>query len=474
MVLLRNVAEGLFAYDANNATIPCLAERWEVSADGLTYTFHIRPNVKFSNGRALVADDFRWTWERNLAPSFGSAYAPTYLAGIRGVKEYVAGKAKSISGVKVLDPATLQITLERPCPYFLGFLTTVPSFVLAREAAGDKPATQPEMVVGTGAFRMTRVLPDQEVDLEANPSYWGGRPKLDRVVYSVVTDAAARFQKYQAGDVDVINLSRDDVYEALKRPKMKAELHYIDAPSVTHLVLGERAFAPFRDPHVRLAFLRAIDREKLVREYLPGTKIMTGLVPAGIPGFPTPGAVPAYDPAAARAELAAAGYPGGRGFPEIEFDYSDFFPDWRKVAESTAFDLENNLGIKVKPRQLAWATLLDRLNVGKVPFGISGWQADYLDAQNFLSISLATGAPENREGFSDPEFDALCAQADRGGTPETRVALYQKAERRALELGARIPLYMISYPTLIAPRVKGIQFGAMGTLPLQKVEIVGG
>ncbi len=469
--ILYQVGEGLVGYDEKNRLEPRLAERWDVSKDGLTYTFHLRKGARFSNGREMTADDVRWTWERNLAPDYAAPLARGYLGYIAGALAYGDGKAASISGLRVVDAHTLSVTLDKPRAYFLACLTTLPSFVLAKEAATLKEATKPEMVIGTGPFRIARIIPDTETVLEPNPHYWGTKPKLDRIRLPIVTDPNTRLLKYKTGELDYADVGPADVESVAADPALRPSLVKIDAAYVVYLYLNQKVVPAFRNVHVRRALGLASDRARMARETL-GYNAADGFVPPGVPGFPSQWNDLPFDPEAARRELAEGGFPGGRGFPTLEFEYSAAIPEFRIVAETVATDLTRHLGIKVGTKALTTPALIDRYNNGRSPCGVMDWGADYLDPQNFLSIHLTTKGDVNHESFSDPEIDALCASADREASAAKRLELYRRAERRAVRQALRVPLYFNRRVYLVSPRIKGLRLDGTGIPTLAKVEIV--
>ena len=469
--LLQNVVEPLVIYNEKNTLVPWLAERWDVTDGGKTYIFHLRKGVKFSNGRPLVADDFRWTWERVLAPSFASPAAGNYLLNIQGVPEYMAGKAKSISGVMALDDATLRVTLDKPRPYFLGNLTVPTAAVMAKEAAGEKEATTVEAVVGTGPFRLAKLVPDAELDLDANSGYWGGKPGIAHVRRPIITDPAARLARFLSGDLDYLELDRQSAQSLDKARREAGHLRYVTRPWLQFLVLGEKAYPAFKDARVRQALAMAIDRKRLVGQLLAGYDEAKGLVPHGVPGYQEDYKGLAFDPAKARSLLAQAGFPGGKGLPAIELDYTTSIAENRVIAESVATDLQKNLGVTVKPLLIEWGAYLDRQDHGKLAMGTVGWSADYLDPQNFTSMQVASFGPQDKEGFKDAQVDALCAQADSDLDMKRRFDLYRRAEDRAVEQAARIPIFMMNQPIMTSSRLKRLPINAIGVMPLLHAEV---
>jgi len=467
---LQSVVEPLVAYDEDNKIVPWLAESWDVKDGGRTYVFHLRKGVKFTNGRALVADDFRWCWERNLAPSFASPAAGNYMGMIAGEPEYVAGKAKTISGIKVIDDHTLSVTLDKPRPYFLGNLTVPTASVFAKEAAGDKEATTVEGVVGTGPYKLAKLVPDAELELDANADYWGGAPKVAHIRKPIITDPAARLSRFLAGDLDYLELGRQEAQTLDKEKAEKGHLQYVAKPWLQFIVLGEKVYPPFKDARVRRAFAMAIDRKKLVSDLLTGYDEAKGLVPHGVPGYQENYAGIPYDPVGAKKLLTEAGFPDGKGLPPIEMDFSVTIAENRVICESVSSDLSKNLGVKVRPQMLEWGAYLDKQDHGQIPMGVVGWSADYLDPQNFISMQVASFGPQNKEGIHEPEIDALCLKADSEIDPKVRADLYVQAEKLAIERAVRIPVFMMNQPVMMSGRFKGLRINSIGLMPLTKVE----
>ncbi len=468
--LLQNVVEGLVFIDKDFRIQPWLAQSWDVKDGGRTYVFHIRKGVKYSNGRELVAGDFKWNWERVLAPSFGFPDATMYFSAIQGAMDYAGGKAKSISGVAVLDDHTLQVRLTAPRWYFIYYMTGVQTGVLAREAAGDKEAKRPEQIVGTGPYRIARFTPDQEVVLEANRDYWHGRPKVDRIVRPIITDAATRLSKFQTGELDYVELSQNEVSGLAQNPKLKACAHTHEMMAASYVSFGQKAYPPFRDVRVRRAFAMAVDRPHLVHDLQPGQREAKGFVPPNVPDYrPGDPGLP-FDPAAARRELAAAGYPGGKGLPPVEFVCTPE-PDSRLTAEAVVSDLRKNLGVDARIRTMEWTALWDRSNKGELALSNTGWLGSC--PQDFLSEQFTTKGTYNKQGFHDAQIDALCAKADVEQDPKKRLALYKRADRRAVELAARLPLVFATRTYLLSPRATRFPTNATGPMPMFDAEVEG-
>ncbi len=464
--LLQQTFEGLVAWGPDNKVVPILAEKWDIEDGGKTYVFHIRKGVKFSNGREVTAEDFKWTYERNTDPKLKS---PTveYLFDIVGVKEKVAGTAAEISGIKVRDPYTLSITLDQPRAYFLGKLTYLIGAVLPKEVVPtDRRIEKPEEMIGTGPFIVKQYVPEQLIVLEANPTYHEGKPKIDGIERKVVKDPATRLAKYKAGEFDLVMLERQDV-DALKQdPKYAPELKPFDRPVIWYIGMNQLVYPQFKDVRVRQAFAMAIDKDKIVNELLGGLNtVAKGIIPPGVIGHRDNPKDLKYNPAEAQKLFAAAGFPGGKGFPEIELYFREARPDIRIVAEAAASQLKQNLGVSVKLRTMEWGAYLDKWNNKEIPFYHMRWGADYLDPENFLSFMLATYGPENKLGYSNPQFDALCRQGDALMDEQARLKAYADAEDVVLQDAPWIPIYFQRDFELIRPNVKGLRESLFGHLP---------
>lgn len=467
--LVQNVYEGLVAYGEDNKIEPRLAESWTVENGGKTYVFKLR-DAKFHNGRPVTAADFKWTFERNAAKTLASPTTLGYLGDIVGIGAVGDGKAKEISGVTAPDDKTLRITLDKPRPYFLGKLTYPCAFVLAKEVVKGGEMKTVEESVGTGPFKMAAYVPAQQVELQANESYWGGAPAIKRFLRPVVVDAQARLGKYRNGELDVLTLERQDLAAVQNDPGLKVQLTSQPRPAIYYLGMNQVAYAPFKDKRVRRAFAMAINRKKIADD-LVGLPYAAGYLPPGVPGSRETATGIPFDPAGARALLAQAGFPEGKGLPSLTIHYRDGRPDSQLLAVAAAQDLKKNLNVDVQPRSLEWRAFLEARNQDKLPFYGASWYADYLDPQNFLSFLLATGANENHDGYSNPAFDELVNQADTMEDGPDRLRVYNAAEDLLLADTARIPVYFGKDMVLVAPRVKGLRSNLFGLMPMGKVSL---
>lgn len=466
--LLMQVFEGLVQWNTKNELAPCLAEKWNISKDGKTYTFHLRQGVRFHNGRELKASDLVYSITRSLDRKTKSAVSMVYLGDIVGAREYNLGSAPAVRGLSAPDDETLKITIDAPKAYFLAKLTYPTGYAVCREAiesAGD--TVKPEHMVGTGAFKMKEYSQSSaRMVLEANPAYWDGAPKLARIERWIIKDSGARHDKFEGGELDLTDVSMATYRADRDNPQLAPMLRQFERPAVYYLAANQRAFPPFRDRRVRQAFAHAVDRDAVINTVLEGVpRPAQGVVPYGVPGFDPSFKGLQHDPARARKLLAEAGYPGGKGFPALTLSFRARVDDIEKTATMLAEQLHQNLGITVNLDAVEWGTFLDRRNKGIMPLYFLRWMADYLDPQNFLSTMLHSRAPENTLGYSNPEFDRLCDLGDVTQDHDRRMALYRQAEKIVVEDAPWTPIYFQKDVELWSPRLQGVESMLMGHLP---------
>ena len=473
--LLQQMFEGLVQWSPDNKIVPCLAEKWDVSANGLTYTFHLRPNVKFQDGSPVTASDVLYSMRRCLDPKLGSAVALNYLGDIEGAQALNSGKATELSGVKVVDPQTVAITITKPKAYWIDTLTYPTAYVVSKaEAKPGVPLTAADdsKGAGTGAFKLASYVSDSKVTLTANAAYWDGAPKIAGIERAVIIDAGTRHDEYVRGDLDMLQFeSPGDLDNDSKDPALKDQVKLFKRASTYYIGLNQKAFPAFADLRVRQALAYATDKNKIVQVVFAGKRdAAQDILPEGIPGFdPQFHGLP-YDPAKAKALLAAAGYPGGHGLPPIPLYYRQSQPELQKTV-ALIQQMWGDLGVQVKPQVLEWSAMLDREDKNTLECYHIRWAADYLDPQDFYSVLLRSGAPENHVVYSNAKFDALCDAADVSQKPARRAALYRQAARIAADEVPMIPLYYQQDVELIKPYVSGLDDGLMGHLPYKHLSL---
>jgi peptide/nickel transport system substrate-binding protein/oligopeptide transport system substrate-binding protein len=472
----QNLYDGLTRWDINWNIVPAIASKWDISADGKVYTFHLRKDVKFSNGDPVTARDFKYSWERVTRPETKSPYTFVF-EDIQGAKDVIDGKAKEIAGVKAIDDYTLEVTLAFPSAYFLAETGIWTYSVVSRkviEQYGDQ-WTAPGHQVGTGAFVAKEWVHGSKLTLEANPSYYLGRPALQRVEMLVVQDPSAAILKYQNNELDTVDVSQADYQRVKQDPKLSKEL--TEQPRARQRWLGFNVSKePFKgNLALRQAVAMAIDTNRLVAVALSGTGIPANtLLPPNMPeysrdihGYP-------FDAAKAKAKLAEAGYPNGKGL-DLTFYFQSGTEEYGKVAENLQAQLEQNLGLKIKLQGMPVKDYLPFRGNPKTtpPMFMGTWGSDYPHGQTWYQPMFYSGEPFNWERWSNKQYDDLVDQANRTLDPKKRSALYQRAERVLLDDAPFVPLYYPKSIYLIKPWVKGWKYSPNMPGPFRLIVISG-
>ncbi len=436
---------------------PGQAERWELSADGRTYTFHLREGLVWSDGTPLHADAFVYGWERVLNPATASRAAQIFWV-IKGAKAYNSGKLKDFSqvGVSAPDPRTVVVTLENPTPYFLPMIAEVnfaPSPRHAVEKYGEQ-WTRPENIVVNGAFKMTVHNVRDRIVLEKNPRYWDAKNVwLEKVNFFHSESETTEFQWYETGKVQKTNTVPQDKVELLRQAG-RSDLKIDPSLCTYYFVLNTRK-PPFDDVRVRRAFNMAIDKERLTRHIVRGGRrpadhlVHDGFAKEGFEMVEGDD----FDPEEARTLLSEAGFPNGTGFPPVTLVYNTFEAH-RIIAEFTQRNIKENLGVEIQIQNVEWKSLLKLLHAGEYQMARSSWCADYPDPASFLEV-FVTGGENNYPGYASPDFDKLLRQASAETNAPARKKLLAAAETMLLKDQPIIPVYFYNRIYLLAPYVRG-------------------
>jgi ABC-type transport system substrate-binding protein len=460
--LVRDVASAEYLYELYNGlvtlsddlqVVPDLAAGWSVDPTGTVYTFTLRSDVRFQDGRPVVADDVVFSLTRACSPALASPVAATYLGDIVGCLDHQAGRAPGVAGLSAPNPGTVVLRTDAPKQYFLAKLTYPTAFVLDRrqvEAGGDWTA-RPN---GTGPFRLTAYEPERRLELSRNEGFHGDGPYLDAVVFDLTaSDGLAR---YENGELDAVPVGAADLarvtdpLNALSRELARGP----GSLDVSYIALNTR-LAPFDDVHVRRALNFALDRERLARVVLQGAvEPADWILPPGLPGH-NPGVSPyRFDPAAARKELAASRYGGPERLPPLTL-HSPGEGGANPVLAAVADYLAESLGLDVTVAQTPWDTFQRELEAGRYGMFALGWSADYPDPQDFLEVLFHSTSPLNHTGYANPDVDRLLAAARSEADVARRLDLYRQAERQVLADAPWLPLYHGVDHWLVAPTLRG-------------------
>jgi len=471
--VVRQIFDTLVELDEHLEPRPALAERWTVSPDQRVYTFTLRPGVKFQNGRVLKAADVKFSFERAARGK-----RPWVFEKISGAGPFIKGGGPGeITGVRALDDRTVEIRLDRPFAPFLFLMAYDAASIVPREETerlGAAFATHP---VGTGAFRFKEWRRDDRVVLEAFPEHFRGAPGVERVLFRIIPAEITRFNDYKAGNLDVTDIPTGHCRAVKADPVLKTQVA-IWPTLGTHAVRFNVEKPPFNDRRLRLAVAHAIDPSGVVQGLLEGCVIAgQGILPPALPGYDAKVRGPGFDREKARALLAQAGFPGGRGLGPITFNFNTGDLNQR-IAELLQAQLRE-VGITLELRRLDWAAHLKVVDAGAITMFRQGWIADYPDPENFLTVlfhSRNVGAAGNTSRYRSAELDRLFDQADSMAAGPARMKLYQDAEQRLLDDGAWITLYHYASRALIRPNVKGLERSPLSTAPeflapLRKVHV---
>lgn len=475
--LFQALLEGLVSEDPQLNIIPGVAEKWDISADGLVYTFHLRADAKWSNGEPVTADDFVQSYRRMITPALAAEYA-YMLWLVAGAEDYYKGKLADFSqtGFKAPDPRTLQLTLRQRAPFLLHAMNheawqPVPVATIKKFGPLDSkrtPWTRPENFVGNGPFVLKSWRPNQLIVAERSPTYWDrANVKLDEIDFYPVELAETEERMFRASQLDITYecpLSKIDVY----RRENPAALR-LDPFDTVYFYRFNIARKPFDDVRVRRALAMAIDREKIVKDVtLGGEQPAYHLVPPNLLGYVSQHNFN-EDVAEARRLLAEAGYPDGHGFPKVELLYNTL-EKHRVIAEALQQMWRKNLGIDITLFNQEWKVYIDSQHTKNYQLERGGWQADYVDPHVFFDM-WETGGGNNDTNWGDPEYDRLLHSALDAPNDTARFAIYQRMEKIFLEAMPVIPIYFYTYARLVSPRVKNFVTTPLDNFPWKYVDL---
>ena len=433
--LVNEVFGGLVTIDPFDFSVaPDLAERWKLNEDGTVYTFYLRPDARFHDGKLVSAWDVKWSMERVADPNTRSPVVDQYLGDVVGVADKLAGNSRQVSGVQVVDDLTVRVTIDAPKAYFLSKLTYPTGFVLDRDNVeiGRHWTQQPN---GTGPFRLGEYHVGKVLRLSRNEYYHLGPPHLDEVEMNLGGGAAMAL--YESGKIDVSGVGLVDLGRVLdpSGPLFREVQPYPARFSVSYIGLNA-AQPPLDDRNFRKALNLAINRNKIAEVAYEGVvRPANGILPPGFPAYnwnlnPYP-----YNPTLARELLAQSKYGNDpANLPRLTLDITGYpgaaIP---QGLEEIVNSWEWELGLDVEIRQIGWAAFLQEVNAKRLQMYSIAWGADYPDPQNFLDLLFHSESEGNRSNYSNPEVDALLEQARMLRDREARFALYQEIERMILD-----------------------------------------
>jgi oligopeptide transport system substrate-binding protein len=460
--ILLALFEGLTAVDERTSqAVPAVAEAWAVSPDGLTWTFHLRAGLRWSNGEALTADDFVQSWRRILTPTFAAEYA-YLLYPIRNAEAFNTGRLTDpgVLGIAAPDARTLQIELARPTPYFPILVALPPWYpinprVLAKFGALGRrstPWTRPGNLVGNGPFTLAEWTPNARIVVTKNPAYWNAAAvALQKVVFYPVESPDTEEKDFRAGQLHVtyaLPVARIAAYRRDHPQQLR-----VDPFLQTFYLRFNVQKPPFDDPRVRRALSLAINRDQIAEKVLSGGyPAAHALTPPDCGGYTAEARVD-LDVAAARRLLAEAGHPGGQSIPsfEVQVRNDEVQP---AVMEAVQEMWAKELGVHATLATLEQKTWIDNQQNLNYAVTTSSWAGDFLDPVTFLDLFVTRGG-NNWTGWGDPAYDRMLDEAANTTDQRARFAVFQRAEAYLLEHGPVAPLYYGAHSYLIAPGVEG-------------------
>lgn len=457
---------------------PGVAQSWDISEDGLTITFHLNPDARWSNGDAMTAEDYVWSWRRALDPAMGNQYA-YMLYPLENAEAFATGKLDDFSqvGVKALDAHTLQVRLNAPTPYFIQLMDHQSTYAVHRPTiekfgkATDRftPWTRVENIVGNGPFRLADWRLNRRITVEKSDTYWDrDNVGLQGIVFYPTENISSEERMFRVGQLhytQTVPLDKIPVYRAM------ADSPYVNVPYLgTYYYLLNTHKPPLDDVRVRQALSMAIDRERLNNTVLHGTNLPAwSITPPGALGYEPP-QVFGYDVARARQLLAEAGYPDGKGWPGLELTYNTS-ESHLKIAVALQQMWREALNIDVTLVNQEWKVYLDSIDQMDFQMARRGWIGDYVDPNNFLDLFLCNGG-NNNTGFCDPEYDEMVLRrAPQAKTREERFAIFRDAETRLMQQMPIIPIYTYTSNHLIHPSVRGMPPNLMDSVNFKYVSL---
>jgi oligopeptide transport system substrate-binding protein len=464
---VMQIFSGLVRLDDELQVVPDIAERWEKSQDGRTYTFYLRQGAKFHSGREITARDFKYSWERACNPNTGSQTAATYLGDIVGSRDVLAGRAEEISGVRVIDDYTLEVSIDAPKAYFLCKLTYPTSFVVDRDnvASGQSWWHGPN---GTGPFKLKEWQRGQLLILERSSSYYGEPARSRQVIFQLL--AGMPMAMYEQGDIDITPVYMDYI-DLVNDETGQFHQELAITPELSLYYIGfNTSRPPFDDVNVRRAFSHAVDKERIASLIMRDmVEAAGGILPPGMPGYNEGLEGLNYDIDRAKELITASKYGDISGFPPISITVSGYGNDIPAYLGAILQQWQQDLGVEVSVRQLEPEDFMYNLKRETDEMFTLGWVADYPDPDNFLGNLFYTGSENNIFDYSNPGLDDLLDRAAVEQDEATRLAMYGQAEQIVVGEAPCLPLWFSENYILVKPYVHGYTVSPLGVPDLSRV-----
>ncbi|MEK9676287.1 MAG: peptide ABC transporter substrate-binding protein [Chloroflexota bacterium] len=442
---------------------PDLAESWTVSNDGTVYEFKLRPDIKFSNGDPVTAQDFKWSFERAAHPDTASTVAEEFLGDIVGVHDIVEGNATTAEGIEVIDERTLRLTIDAPKAYFIAKLTYPTAFVLNQNNVESMGRDWVDDPVSTGPYTLKEYRIGQRIRLARNDNYWDRKAYLDEVVFNLAGGVAMAM--YENDEIDITGVGLADL-ERVQDPTEELNKDLVEVPpdfAVSYVGFNINE-APFDDVYFRQALNHAVDKQLIADQVFSNlVKPAYAIIPPGFPGYSPDIQGLEFDADLAKDLLAQSKYADPESRPRIVLTIPGTGGSPGLTTEVVADMWRQTLGIEIEIQQVEWATYIQDLHRGRLQAwsGLS-WQADYPDPQTFIDVLFRSSSAINYGGYANHDVDeyVLAAQTEQDATK--RVQYYNDAEQIIVAEAAWLPLWWgVDSKALIKPWVNDYQFSSL-------------
>ena len=461
--------EGLTRQDNDLNTVPAAAESWEFNEDATQLTFHIRPDLKYSDGTAITSENFRFAVERTCDPNTAGEYQGILFeivgcedfAGTDPTDQAAYDAAKGALGVTAPDESTLVLNFTQPAPYYATVASLWVFYPTRADLVTDAAEDwwkDPSKQIGNGPFQMTTFDDGLQIEFKANENYWGGRPKLDGITYVYQGESAIAIEAFRAGDLDIVDVDPAQIPAVTADTNLASQVVQYAVAS-TYQINFNLEMEPFTDIKVRQAFSQAFDRETYCSVIRNGDcNPTTSWIPVGLPGSIETDKY-GFDPEAAKAALAESSYGSGDALPEITMYYNSNDSANTARAEWVAGQYKEILGVNITLAPTE-GTALVALRKDPATFPqmllVGGWIQDYPDPQNWLSVYWSCDANfAQRFHYCNPDLDKILDEADTSTDQAKRLELYQQAGELLVDDIPGPFLYNGTNVSLVSPNVTG-------------------
>jgi len=469
--VVQNIFRGLTLIDEHSQVLPAVAERWERSSDGLTYKFYLRKNARWSDGKPVNAQQFIDGWQRALTPNTAADYA-IFLFELKNAKAFYDGKLKDFSqvGAKVIDDHTLQVTLERPIPFFPALMAApiaLPVRLDNIHQFGDR-YTEAGNLVTNGPYSLVQWQHDEKILLKPDPYYFDPQTNVDAVEMLMINDANTSVVMYENNELDYIETTSSISSFDVRRLRNLPEARVFPIHRINYIGFNTQK-TPFNTPVVRQAFALAMDRSFYPRLLQSGQRPITSWISPGLVGFNDTIGLH-FNIEQAKAHLSKAGYPNGKGFPSVVLAYPTKY-DIQKEAEIAQYLWKTYLNVDVRLENMEWKVFLNRLKNDPPDLFRLGWFVDYPDPDSFMAM-MTTDSGNNYTRWNSTRYDELVKAAAVTLDNGKRQQLYDQAQQILLEDEAvMIPLYVSEKTYLLKPHIKGFKINAINLINLDTLKM---